>query len=457
MNAHEGRPSLAARTHRQHLRHAKDFCERRRLRSRPERCSFAVTCHLRAHETVRGPHTFHCETAGRNSYARVSRHDFLTGFEKCFQVARERVEKLTFMQQCAVEIAEVFLPKELLAGEHEFFQFAMRGDEEMRCRSFEANATFDSQNRVTKMNAAPNPISPANRVQRVNRRDRALRLSIELRRHTFVEGDGYRSRWKRRINFPCRIRLVGQVLPGIMRLLSANTRTPHSFVDAILLESLGKCEAARGEERAFFGAAQAKVSDRRENLELWRERAKRHVETDLIVPRSGRPVRKCDRIDLARVTHDPARLANSLGANGEWIQAATQNVTRYKEAQIIAKQLVAHIDRGVRLRAKFACKLLDPRQLRITEAAGIDRDRMDLASLFAQPENTKRSIQSAGKGEQSAGGCVHGQSKRRSVVVARERRRSLIQFLLSASVMAISVKASCPASGTVLLAVTATG
>src|SRR6266496_1124361 len=331
MNAHEKGPSLAARTRRQHLRHAKDFRECRRVRSRPERCSFAVTCHLRAHETVRGAHTFDCETAGRNSYARVTRHDLLTGFEKCFQVARERIEKLTFMQQCAVEIAEVFLPKELLAGEHEFFQFAMRCDEKMRGRSFEANATFDSQNRVTKMNAAPNPIPPANRVQRVNRRDRALGFSIDLRRHTFVEGDGYHSRWKRRINFPSRIGLVGQVLPRIMCLLSANTRTPHSFVDAISLDLLGKCEAARREERAFFGAAQGKVSDRRENLELWRERAKRHVKTDLIVPRSGRPVRKCDRIDLARVTHDAARLANSLGTDREWIQAAAQNVTRQKE------------------------------------------------------------------------------------------------------------------------------
>src|SRR5206468_848592 len=227
----------------------------------------------------------------------------------------------------------------------------------MRVRSFEANATFDSQNRVPEMNAAPSPIPPANRVQRVNRRNRALGFSIDLRRHTFVEGDGYHSRWKRRINFPSRIGLVGQVLPRIMCLLSANTRTPHSFVDAISLDLLGKCEAARREERAFFGAAQGKVLDRREHLELWRERAKRHVETDLIVPRSGRPVRKCDRIDLARVTHDAARLANSLGTDREWIQAAAQNVTRQKEAQIIAKQLVARIDRDVRLRAKFARKL----------------------------------------------------------------------------------------------------
>jgi hypothetical protein len=114
-----------------------------------------------------------------------------------------------------------------------------------------------------------------------------------------------------------------------------------------LLELLWKREAARGEECAFFGTAQGKVSDRREDLELWRERAKRYVETDLIVPCPGRPVRNCDRSNLARVTHDPSRLANSLGTDGEWIHATTQNVTPYKEAQIIAKQLVSCIDRGV--------------------------------------------------------------------------------------------------------------
>src|SRR5207244_2966076 len=152
-----------------------------------------------------------------------------------------------------------------------------------------------------------------NRVQRVNHRDRALlRFSIDLRRHTLVKGNGYRSRWKRGIDSPPRISVVGQVLPGIMCLLSANTRTPHSFVDTILLDLLGKCEAARGEERAFFGAAQSKVSNRRENLQFWRERAKRHVETDLIVPRAGRPMRESDCVDLARVIHHPMRLANSL-------------------------------------------------------------------------------------------------------------------------------------------------
>src|SRR5262249_51033501 len=159
-----------------------------------------------------------------------------------------------------------------------------------------------------------------------------------------------------------------------------------------------------------------------------------HIETDLIVPCSGRPMRKCDRVDLTRVTRNLARLANSLGTDRKRINAAPQNVTRYKEAQIMAKQLVSRVDRCVRLCAKLMRKLLDPRQLRITESTGIDCHRVDLAPLFAQPENAKRSIQSAGKGEQSARGCIHGQSKRRSVVVARKRRRSPIQFLLPASV-----------------------
>jgi hypothetical protein len=86
-----------------------------------------------------------------------------------------------------------------------------------------------------------------------------------------------------------------------------------------------------------------------------------------------------DCVDLARVTHDPARLTNSLGTDGQWINAATQNVTRYKEAQIIAKQLVARIDGGVRLYAKLERKVLDPLQLRIIESTGIDRNGMDLA------------------------------------------------------------------------------
>ena|SRR5437870_6410111 len=109
------------------------------------------------------------------------------------------------------------------------------------------------------------------------------------------------------------------MLPGIVCLLSTNTCAPHSFVDAVLLDLLGKRKAARGEERAFFCAAQSEVSDRREKFEFWRERTERHVKADLIISRSGRPVRKCDCIDLARVRYDTARLANSLRADREWI------------------------------------------------------------------------------------------------------------------------------------------
>src|SRR6476660_6576374 len=101
------------------------------------------------------------------------------------------------------------------------------------------------------MNAAPDSIPPSDRVQRVNHRDRALRFSINLRRHTFVEGDGYFLRRQRRINFLSRISFVGQMLPGVMCLLSAHTRAPHSLVDTVLLELLRKCEPARGEEGAF--------------------------------------------------------------------------------------------------------------------------------------------------------------------------------------------------------------
>src|SRR5437870_10068533 len=163
VNAHEKGPSLAARTHRQHLRDAKYFCKRRGLRPRPERCPFAVACQFGPHQTVRGTHTFDCETARRNSQAHIACDDSLTGFQKRFQVARNWIEKLTFMQQYAVQISEMFLPKQLFAGENEFFQFAMRGDEKVRGRSFEADTAFDSQNRVTEMNAAPDPIRPANR------------------------------------------------------------------------------------------------------------------------------------------------------------------------------------------------------------------------------------------------------------------------------------------------------
>src|SRR5262249_32634533 len=111
----------------------------------------------------------------------------------------------------------------------------MRRDKEMRSRSFETDTTFNSQNRIAEMNASPDPIPLSDRVQGVNDRDRDLRLSIDLRRHTFLKSDGHRLRWKCRINFFSRISIVGQMLRGVVCLLSADTRTPHSLVDAVLL------------------------------------------------------------------------------------------------------------------------------------------------------------------------------------------------------------------------------
>jgi len=183
-------------------------------------------------------------------------------------------------------------------------------------------ATFTYVNLVRTLIIEANPLKPGD----------GMDFCHAVMASTFGSFATLDKHWKRRVDSPPRISVVGQVLPGIMCLLSANSRTPHSFVDTILLDLLGKCEAARGEERAFFGAAQSKVSNRRENLQFWRERAKRHVETDLIVPRAGRPMRECDCVDLARVIHHPMRLANSLGTNREWIEPAAQNVTRQKEA-----------------------------------------------------------------------------------------------------------------------------
>src|SRR5262249_28135744 len=154
------------------------------------------------------------------------------------------IEKMTFVQQCAVKIAELFLPKKLLAGEHDLFQFAMRCDKKMRRRGFETDPTLDSQNRVTEMNTSPDSVLPSDRVQRVNHRDRAVCYSINFRRSSFIEANGYRLRRQRRINFLSGISFVGQMLPGVMCLLSANTRTPHSLVNAVLLELLRKCESA---------------------------------------------------------------------------------------------------------------------------------------------------------------------------------------------------------------------
>src|SRR5262249_121493 len=90
------------------------------------------------------------------------------------------------------------------------------------------------------------------------------------------------------------------------------------------------------------------------------------------------------------------------------------------------------------------------------ESAGIDRNGMDFVPLFAQPKNAKRSIQSTGKGENSAGKGVHNQLKRRSVVLERKRRRSLTHLLLSASRSVASPKARCRASDTGSPAVAAT-
>src|SRR3954453_16000092 len=110
--------------------------------------------------------------------------------QEAFEVARHWIEELPFVQQRSVEIAELIFPKDLLGAEHELFQFTMRSDQQMRRRRVEANASFDSENRVAEMNPAPDAVLPANRVELHDEVDGISRSSIERARSAFLKSDG---------------------------------------------------------------------------------------------------------------------------------------------------------------------------------------------------------------------------------------------------------------------------
>src|SRR3954453_23124283 len=102
------------------------------------------------------------------------------------------------------------------------------------------------------------------------------------------------------------------MLPRIVRLFPADTRAPHAFVQAVLLKLLGKFEAALREVTSFFRTAEREIADRGDDLEFWRERAKRDVKPHLIVPRARRTVRQRARADREGMLNHVLGLADPL-------------------------------------------------------------------------------------------------------------------------------------------------
>ena len=84
--------------------------------------------------------------------------------------------------------------------------------------------------------------------------------------------------------------------------------------------------------------------------------------------------------DLARVPNDYSRLANSFRADRERINAPAQNITRKEEAQVIAEEFFARIDRLVRSGAEIARQFFDPRQLVRRKTAGVYRHGVHFAA-----------------------------------------------------------------------------
>src|SRR6516164_6597675 len=269
------------------------------------------------------------------------------------------------------------------------------------------------------MNAATDSVRSTDRIQFLNDRDRLRRISIKARRNSLLKTNR-QATWRGcRFDFAAGIRGLRQMLPGIVRFFSADTRAPHPFVDAVFLNLLWEIEAVPGKKFPFVGATEREIADRRNDFQLRRERAKGDVETHLVVSRTCRAVGERSHAKLQSVPDDCFRLANTLRADRERINAAAQNIARQQIAQVIAKQFLARVDGYMRGRTEIVRQFLDAQQIVRRKSASIDRDGVHVALLFPQPHHAERSVEAAAESQER----FHSQSKRRAVVLSRKPRR----------------------------------
>ncbi len=96
--------------------------------------------------------------ARTQQHLHLAGHARLRGHEQGLDVAAHGIEMLSLVHQIAVGLRDGFLDARLLAGQHQLLELAVRGEQHVRRRGLEGDASLGADDGVAQMDAAPDAV-----------------------------------------------------------------------------------------------------------------------------------------------------------------------------------------------------------------------------------------------------------------------------------------------------------
>ena len=251
----------------------------------------------------------------------------------------------------ASDVLDALLPRR----QHQLLELAVRGEQDLGGRRLEGDAALDADDRVAEVDAAADAEasrrSCSSRSISVDRRSSDLPSRAERARPVskpiVCRSAALRLRRTRRCDST---QALSGMLPfEVERLLAADRHAPEAAVDRVGgADTAAPAGCAAAGTRAAPGRLKALVAHRREDLELRRERAQRHLEAHLVVAGGGAAVRDHVRAELARQLRDGLRLQHALGADAQRIEVAAPHVAHDQEPQHLLEVRGPRVDEVMR-------------------------------------------------------------------------------------------------------------
>jgi hypothetical protein len=240
--------------------------------------------------------------SGRELQPHLSRHVVLRGVHVRVDRLPERAEPQAVVHELAPALLEAGLVVRDLALEGQILQRAVRRDEGERAGHLVQLSALDAHPAVLEHVDPPEPVPAAERVDRSDQVRERPRRPVERHGHAPLERDDdlrglHRAVLRRRRALE---RALGRRDPRILERPALGGSAPQVLVDRVRGRDGRDRDAPFGGERDRLLARDPRIADRREDPQVRREHAERHLEPHLVVPLSGAAVRHDPGADLAR-------------------------------------------------------------------------------------------------------------------------------------------------------------
>ena len=174
----------------------------------------------------------------------------------------------------------------------------------------------------------------------------------------------------------------GQTFRRVENFAAANRRAPNTYVVGIFHFRKISHEAVLAQIFNFLVARESIVAGKRDDFHIRSHDKESHVETHLVVARTGRTVRDGIGTDFVGIARNGECLENTFRTYGNRICTVAEHVAIYHIAQALLVIFLCHVKRHIFCSSQLVGVSLVCLQLFVAETSGIGTSGIYLVAFF---------------------------------------------------------------------------